>query len=59
MSEAPARSSLALAMLCAWNNIPPEKAPPEWFNHPSHESRVAWERVAQAARAFIEAEASK
>ena len=53
MSE---RSPLALAMLCAWNNIHPDKTPPEWWNHPSDENRQAWERVAQAARDHIEKE---
>lgn len=43
-------------MLCAWNNIPPDQAPPEWANHPNDQNRIAWERVAEAARKFIEEE---
>lgn len=48
------RSGLAVAMLRAWNNIPEGKEPPEWFNHPSDQNRVAWERVAQAARDYLD-----
>jgi len=47
------RSSLALAMLCAWNNIPEGQAPPDWWSHPSDQNRMAWERVAEAARKHI------
>jgi len=52
----PSRSPLALAMLCAWNNIPEGQAPPEWWNHPSDQNRLAWERVAEAARKHIAGE---
>ena len=51
-SEIP-RNSLALTMLCAWNNIPADQMPPEWANHPNDQNRQAWERVAEAARKFI------
>jgi len=47
------RTDLALAMLCAWNNIRPDQAPPEWWNHPDDLNRIAWERVAEAARAHL------
>lgn len=50
------RSSLALAMLCAWNGIEPGQEPPAWWHHPSDANRIAWERVAAAARAYIEGE---
>lgn len=47
------RTGLALAMLRAWNNIPEGREPPEWFSHPSDQNRIAWERVAQAARDYL------
>jgi hypothetical protein len=50
------RSPLALAMLCAWNNIPEGQAPPAWWSHPNDQNRIAWERVAEAARKHIEGE---
>jgi hypothetical protein len=44
------RDPLAVKLLCAWNNVPPDKAPPGWAYHPSDKSFEAWERVATAAR---------
>lgn len=43
------RTSLAFLMLCAWNNVDPRQAPPEWWSHPSDANRLGWERVAAAA----------
>ena len=44
------RDPLALKLLCAWNNLLPEKAPPGWAYHPNDKSFEAWERVAATAR---------
>lgn len=49
------RDPMALALLCAWNNIPVDKAPPGWAFHPSDRNFEAWERVAAAARAWLPA----
>ena len=50
------RDELSLVMLCAFNNIKPEQAPPAWWFFPHHDSAQAWDRVAKAARAYIEKE---
>lgn len=47
------RTELAYNMLCAWSNVSPDKAPPEWWQHPSDNNRQAWERVAQAALDYL------
>jgi hypothetical protein len=49
----PERTSMAFLMLCAWNNVDPKDAPPDWWSHPSDANRLAWERVAKAALAWL------
>lgn len=49
-----ARGELGIRMLCAWNNIPRDKAKPEWSTHLNESTRDAWERVAFAAIEFID-----
>lgn len=51
-----ARDDLALAMICAWNGVTPEQAPPGFAFHTCDASRIAWDRVAAVAREFIDAE---
>lgn len=46
------RSDLAFRMLCAFNGIAPEKAPGGWGYFPNAATQAAWERVAEAARAY-------
>jgi hypothetical protein len=43
------RSYPAMAMLCAWNNIPVDKAPKGWWFFPNEATKRAWERAAEAA----------
>lgn len=38
-----------MAMLCAWNNVPIDKAPKGWWFFPSEADKKAWERIAAAA----------
>lgn len=45
-------SPMALAMLCAWNNIPEGRNPPSWALFPGP-SVDAWNRVAEAALKFV------
>jgi len=42
------RSYPAMAMLCAWNNIPVDKAPRAWWFFPNEQTKKAWERAAKA-----------
>lgn len=44
------RDALALKLLCAFNGIPPDSAPPGWAFFPNDRTMAAWERVAAAAR---------
>lgn len=53
------RDPLALAMLCAWNNVKPEQAPPGWAFHPNDKNFEAWERVATVARHHLQKEPTK
>ena len=62
MMTGPDRDELGLRMLCAWNNVPREKAPAEWSQHANAWTRDAWARVAEAAIAYhleLEAEARR
>lgn len=43
------RGELGIQMLCAWNNIPRDKAPASWSEHHNEWTRDAWARVAEAA----------
>lgn len=43
------RDELGIRMLCAWNNIPRNMAPPEWSQISNAFTREAWARVAEAA----------
>jgi hypothetical protein len=41
------RSYAAMELLCAWNNIPVDKAPKGWWFFPDQRTKEAWERVAK------------
>lgn len=40
------RDELALRLLCAFNGIGPDQAPPEWWFYPNENIRDCWQRVA-------------
>lgn len=40
------RDELALRLLCAFNGVPPESAPPSWWFYPNSTAKEAWGRVA-------------
>lgn len=46
------RDPLALAMLGAWLNCPPDKLPAEMRAHTCEATMTAWERVGEAALAY-------
>jgi hypothetical protein len=48
----PPSDELAIRMLCAWNNIPREQAHADWSRHANQWTMEAWERVADAVRAY-------
>lgn len=43
------RSEAAFRMLCAFNGVAPEQAPPAWRYYPNQSVRECWERVASVA----------
>jgi hypothetical protein len=50
------RDPLALAMFAAWVNLPVDKLPPEMNAHTCEQTALAWQRVADAARAYLSAD---
>lgn len=44
------RDEVALRLLCAFNGVDWQKAPPGWWSHPNNSSKAAWERVATEAK---------
>lgn len=49
------RDDAALRLLCAFNGVDPENAPPGWWLHPNESSKAAWQRVADEARRMFTA----
>jgi len=47
------RDDVALRLLCAFNGVDHEKAPPAWWAHPNPSTRAAWRRVAEEARRIL------
>ncbi len=50
------RDELSLIMLCAFVGVDPKLAPPAWWFFANDANAKAWDRVAKAARAYIEAD---
>lgn len=44
------RDEAALRLLCAFNGVDWQKAPPSWWFHSNESSKAAWERVAAEAK---------
>lgn len=44
------RDEVALRLLCAFNGVDWQKAPPGWWVHPNESTKDAWRRVADEAR---------
>lgn len=47
------RDELAIKMLAAFNNVSPDKLTEGMFFFPNESTKIAWTRVADAARAHI------
>ncbi len=48
------RDQVALRLLCAFNGVDWQKAPPGWWFHPNESTRAAWQRVADEARVIFQ-----
>lgn len=48
------RDELSIILLCAFNGIDPSIAPEAWKYFPNKSTKAAWERVADAARKYLE-----
>ena len=44
------RDKIALRLLCAFNGVDWQTAPPSWWFHANEATKAAWERVTEEAR---------